>query len=103
MELSGPQSYIQEASEFWIFVSDFNRNHQIAPNVDITYTEFLQIGAVDVGLMDQNAMIDAESLDLVVVVFSVVIYIIYKLFILIIKNNRKHQIATNIDITYTEF
>lgn len=65
MELSGPQSYIQEASEFWIFVSDFNRNHQIAPNVDITYTEFLQIGAVDVGLMAQNAMIAAESMGLV--------------------------------------
>ncbi|MEB5687056.1 oxygen-insensitive NADPH nitroreductase [Mammaliicoccus lentus] len=64
MELSGPQSYIQEASEFWIFVSDFNRNHQIAPNVDITYTEFLQIGAVDVGLMAQNAMIAAESMGL---------------------------------------
>ncbi|WP_416349879.1 oxygen-insensitive NADPH nitroreductase [Mammaliicoccus lentus] len=64
MELSGPQSYIQEAAEFWIFVSDFNRNHQIAPNVDITYTEFLQIGAVDVGLMAQNAMIAAESMGL---------------------------------------
>ena len=64
MELSGPQSYIQEASEFWIFVSDFNRNHQIAPNVDITYTEFLQIGAVYVGLMAQNAMIAAESMGL---------------------------------------
>lgn len=64
MELSRPQSYIQEASEFWIFVSDFNRNHQIAPNVDITYTEFLQIGAVDVGLMAQNAMIAAESMGL---------------------------------------
>jgi nitroreductase len=64
MELSGPQSYIQEAYEFWIFVSDFNRNHQIAPNVDITYTEFLQIGAVDVGLMAQNAMIAAESMGL---------------------------------------
>lgn len=64
MELSDPQSYIQEASEFWIFVSDFNRNHQIAPNVDITYTEFLQIGAVDVGLMAQNAMIAAESMGL---------------------------------------
>ncbi|PNZ59277.1 oxygen-insensitive NADPH nitroreductase [Staphylococcus casei] len=64
MELSGHQSYIQEASEFWIFCSDFNRNHQIAPDVDIAYAEFLQIGAVDVGLMAQNAMVAAESLGL---------------------------------------
>ncbi|GLO64975.1 oxygen-insensitive NADPH nitroreductase [Oceanobacillus kimchii] len=64
MELSAGQTYIQEASEFWVFCSDFNRNHQIAPNVDITYTEFLQIGAVDVGLMAQNAMIASESMGL---------------------------------------
>lgn len=64
MKLSADQPYIQEASEFWIFCSDFNRNHQIAPDVDITYAEFLQIGAVDVGLMAQNTMVAAESLGL---------------------------------------
>lgn len=64
MKLSGDQTYINEAPEFWVFCADFNRNHQIAPNVDITYTEFLQIGAVDVGLMAQNAMVAAESMGL---------------------------------------
>lgn len=63
-ELCADQPYITEASEFWIFCSDFNRNHQIAPDVDVTYTEFLQIGAVDVGLMAQNAMTAAESFGL---------------------------------------
>lgn len=64
MKLSGNQNYIEEASEFWIFCSDFNRNHKIAPNVDLTYVEFLQIGAVDVGLMAQNTLTAAESLGL---------------------------------------
>ncbi|MFD2706853.1 oxygen-insensitive NADPH nitroreductase [Salibacterium lacus] len=64
MKLCGDQQYIQDASEFWIFCSDFNRNHQIAPHVDISYTEFLQIGAVDAGLMSQNAMVAAESMGL---------------------------------------
>lgn len=63
-ELCADQPYITEASEFWIFCSDFNRNHQIAPNIDIGYTEFLQIGTVDVGIMAQNAMIAAESMGL---------------------------------------
>ncbi|HDH4650250.1 TPA: oxygen-insensitive NADPH nitroreductase [Staphylococcus aureus] len=64
MKLSGNQKYIEEAAEFWIFCSDFNRNHKIAPNVDITYTEFLQIGLFDAGLMAQNALTAAESLEL---------------------------------------
>lgn len=64
MKLSADQPYIQEASEFWIFCSDFNRNHQIAPDVDITYAEFLQIGAVDVGLMAQNTMGSVAKLNL---------------------------------------
>ena len=63
-ELCANQPYITEASEFWIFCSDFNRNHQIAPDVDITYTEFLQIGTVDTGLMAQNALTAAESMGL---------------------------------------
>ncbi|WP_342387507.1 oxygen-insensitive NADPH nitroreductase [Salinicoccus bachuensis] len=63
-ELCGPQQYVKDAAEFWIFCSDFNRNHIIAPNVDLTYTEFLQIGTVDIGLMAQNAMVAAESMGL---------------------------------------
>lgn len=63
-ELCFDQPYITEAGEFWIFCSDFNRNHQIAPEVDLTYTEFLQIGVFDAGLMAQNALTAAESMGL---------------------------------------
>lgn len=58
------QPYIEEAAEFWIFCADFNRNHQIAPEVDIEYIEFLLIGSFDAGLMAQNALTAAESMGL---------------------------------------
>ena len=58
------QPYIEEAGEFWIFCADFNRNHRIAPDVDLSYIEFLLIGAFDAGLMAQNALTAAESLGL---------------------------------------
>ncbi|MBM6383313.1 MAG: oxygen-insensitive NADPH nitroreductase [Paenibacillus sp.] len=58
------QPYIEEAAEFWIFCADFNRNHQIAPDVDIEYIEFLLIGSFDAGLMAQNALTAAESMGL---------------------------------------
>ncbi|MEC1627803.1 oxygen-insensitive NADPH nitroreductase [Bacillus mojavensis] len=64
MELSGNQPYIEEAAEFWIFCADFNRNHQIAPNVDLEYIEYLLIGTFDAGLMAQNALTAAESMGL---------------------------------------
>lgn len=64
MELCGHQPYIGEAAEFWIFCSDFHRNHEIAPEVDIEYIEFLTIGLVDAGLMAQNALTAAESMGL---------------------------------------
>ncbi|MGZ2417108.1 nitroreductase [Staphylococcus caledonicus] len=63
-ELCADQPYISEAAEFWVFCADFNRNHQIAPEVDLGYAEFLQIGTVDVGLMAQNALVAAESMGL---------------------------------------
>nr|WP_240342922.1 nitroreductase family protein [Paenibacillus sp. ALJ109b] len=53
-QLCVDQPYIEEAAEFWIFCADFNRNHQIAPEVDIEYIEFLLIGSFDAGLMAQN-------------------------------------------------
>ncbi|WP_339843466.1 oxygen-insensitive NADPH nitroreductase [Paenibacillus sp. FSL W7-1088] len=62
--LSVNQPYIEEAAEFWIFCADFNRNHQIAPEVDIEYIEFLLIGSFDAGLVAQNALTAAESLGL---------------------------------------
>lgn len=49
MELSANQPYIEEAAEFWIFCADFNRNHQIAPNVDLEYIEYLLIGTLMLG------------------------------------------------------
>lgn len=64
MELCGHQPYIGEAAEFWVFCSDFHRNHEIAPEVDIEYIEFLTIGLVDAGLMAQNALTAAESMGL---------------------------------------
>ncbi|AOZ93057.1 oxygen-insensitive NADPH nitroreductase [Paenibacillus crassostreae] len=64
MQLCVNQPYIEEAAEFWIFCSDFNRNHQIAPDVDIEYIEFLLIGSLDAGLMAQNALTAAESMGL---------------------------------------
>lgn len=64
MQLSANQPYIEEAAEFWIFCADFNRNHQIAPDVDLDYIEFLLIGSFDAGLMAQNALTAAESMGL---------------------------------------
>ncbi|PAE93986.1 oxygen-insensitive NADPH nitroreductase [Shouchella clausii] len=64
MRLCVDQPYIEEAAEFWIFCADFNRNHQIAPEVDIEYIEFLLIGTFDAGLMAQNTLTAAESMGL---------------------------------------
>ena len=64
MQLSANQPYIEEAAEFWVFCADFNRNHQIAPDVDLEYIEFLLIGSFDAGLMAQNALTAAESMGL---------------------------------------
>lgn len=62
--LCAGQQYIEDAGEFWVFCADFNRNHQIAPNVDLSYMEFLLIGTFDAGIMAQNALTAAESLGL---------------------------------------
>ncbi|MET3545677.1 nitroreductase [Paenibacillus favisporus] len=64
MHLSVNQPYIEEATEFWVFCADFNRNHQVAPDVDLEYIEFLLIGSFDAGLMAQNALTAAESMGL---------------------------------------
>lgn len=62
--LCADQQYIEDADEFWIFCADFNRNYQIAPEVDLSYMEFLLIGTFDAGIMAQNALTAAESLGL---------------------------------------
>jgi nitroreductase len=64
MQLSVNQPYIEEAAEFWVFCADFNRNHQIAPKVDLDYIEYLLIGSFNGGLMAQNALTAAESMGL---------------------------------------
>jgi len=64
MQLSADQPYIEGAAEFWIFCADFNRNHQIAPKVDLEYIEYLLIGSFDAGIMAQNALTAAESMGL---------------------------------------
>lgn len=62
--LSGNQTSINEAAEFWIFCSDFHRNHTIAPEVDLGYVQYPIIGAFDAGLMAQNTLTAVESLGL---------------------------------------
>ncbi|RKD75967.1 nitroreductase [Sinobaca qinghaiensis] len=64
MQLSADQPYIEEAAEFWIFCADFNRDHEIAPNVDLEYIEYLLIGTFDAGLMAQSALTAAEAMGL---------------------------------------
>ncbi|WP_025678155.1 oxygen-insensitive NADPH nitroreductase [Paenibacillus polymyxa] len=64
MQLSVNQPYIEEAAEFWVFCADFNRNYQIARDVDLGYIEYLLIGSFDAGLMAQNALTAAEAMGL---------------------------------------
>ncbi|MGS0695311.1 oxygen-insensitive NADPH nitroreductase [Shewanella sp. 0m-4] len=62
--LAGGQSYVESAAEFLVFCADFNRHHQIHPDAQLGFTEQTLIGAIDTGLMAQNAIIAAESLGL---------------------------------------
>ncbi|KAB8313168.1 oxygen-insensitive NADPH nitroreductase [Erwinia endophytica] len=62
--LSGGQSYVGQAAEFWVFCADFNRHLQICPQAQLGLAEQLLLGCVDTALMGQNAMIAAESLGL---------------------------------------
>lgn len=64
MKLSANQPYIEEAAELWVFCADFNRNHQIAPEVDLDDIDYLLTSSIDVGLMAQNALTAAESMGL---------------------------------------
>lgn len=64
MQLSGEQPYIDSAAEFFIFCVDYARHSQIVPDAKTGFVEQLLVGAVDVGIMAQNALIAAESLGL---------------------------------------
>ncbi|WP_336998915.1 oxygen-insensitive NADPH nitroreductase [Pantoea agglomerans] len=62
--LTGGQTWVADAPEFWIFCADFNRHLQICPDAQLGRAEQLLLGCVDTALMGQNAMVAAESLDL---------------------------------------
>ncbi|MBR9728444.1 oxygen-insensitive NADPH nitroreductase [Shewanella intestini] len=62
--LAGGQHYVASAAEFLVFCADYNRHQQIHPSAQLGYSEQTLIGAVDTGLMGQNALIAAESLGL---------------------------------------
>lgn len=61
---SGEQSYINQASEFWVFCADFNRHFQIDSTIPLEKAEQLLVGCIDTALMAQNAVIAAQSLGL---------------------------------------
>lgn len=61
MQLSGDQKYIDTAAEFLVFCVDYARHQQIVSDAKTGFVEQLLIGAVDVGIMAQNALIAAES------------------------------------------
>ncbi|WP_273859106.1 oxygen-insensitive NADPH nitroreductase [Photobacterium sp. GSS17] len=63
-EYAGGQPYVASAAEFLVFCADFNRHLQIHPTAQVGFTEQTLIGAVDAGLMAQNALVAAESLGL---------------------------------------
>lgn len=63
-EYAGNQAYVATAAEFLVFCADFNRHQQIKPDAKLGFVEQTLIGAVDSGLMAQNALLAAESMGL---------------------------------------
>ncbi|MBA3925991.1 NADPH-dependent oxidoreductase [Listeria rustica] len=71
-ELCGNQPYIAECSVFLVFVADFYRTHLASEQHQGSHSavenvDALLVGATDVGLACENAIIAAESFDLGVV------------------------------------
>ena len=64
VELSGGQPYVEGAAEFLVFCIDFQRHHEMNPEIKAEYTELTLIGAVDAGIMAQNCLLAAESMNL---------------------------------------
>jgi len=62
--LTGGQTWVADAAEFWVFCADFNRHLQICPDAQLGRAEQLLLGCVDTALMAQNAMVAAESMGL---------------------------------------
>ncbi|UOO81411.1 oxygen-insensitive NADPH nitroreductase [Uruburuella testudinis] len=63
-EVGADQHYIETCAEFLVFCMDFAKHKQIAPDAQTDWTEVTLIGAIDAGIMAQNIMLAAESLDL---------------------------------------
>ncbi len=62
---AGNQNYVKTCAEFLVFCADFNRHQQIVGQpIKLGYTEQLLIAAIDTGLMGQNALLAAQSLEL---------------------------------------
>lgn len=63
-QYAGHQAYVETAAEFLVFCIDYQRHFAINPEVKPEYTELTLIGAVDAGIMAQNCLLAAESLEL---------------------------------------
>ncbi|MCD8547924.1 MAG: oxygen-insensitive NADPH nitroreductase [Aeromonadaceae bacterium] len=64
VRLCGEQAYVASAAEFLVFCIDFHRHRTLVPAAKTGYIEQLLIGAIDAGLMGQNALLAAESMGL---------------------------------------
>ncbi|MFZ9035307.1 MAG: oxygen-insensitive NADPH nitroreductase [Francisellaceae bacterium] len=64
MALCANQSYIAQAAEFLVFCIDFNQHKTLVPDGHFGYSEQVLLGAIDAGLMGQNALLAAQSLGL---------------------------------------
>ena len=64
VDCAGGQPYVAESAEFLVFCMDFHRHQEIYPEAQLGFAEQTLIGAVDAGIMGQNALIAAESLGL---------------------------------------
>ncbi len=63
-ELAGNQPYVASAAEFLVFCIDYQRHYTLDNNVHPEFMELTLIGAIDAGIMAQNCLLAAESLQL---------------------------------------
>ena len=62
--LAGNQAYVVQAAEFLVFCIDFHKHKTLIPNGHYGYTEQVLLGAIDCGLISQNALLAAQSLEI---------------------------------------
>ncbi|MGC9422192.1 MULTISPECIES: oxygen-insensitive NADPH nitroreductase [Vibrio] len=63
-KLAGQQPYVETAAEFLIFCIDYQRHYSINNDVKAEFMELALIGAIDAGIMAQNCLLAAESMQL---------------------------------------